>query len=172
MSRERGLYARDTPILTFPHKGGRDPMSAIRAWFRMAGLASIVRIPAFAGMTKIQTCPCKPMKWEGIRCLRFALGFGYPCRCLCFGFSQIIITLRRRRITLHLAHLTFTDADTFIVSPPPFAGFGFLDGFRRAGFAAPPLLWEMIRRRGSARGRRSVGRVARLPEAVGDSPPR
>ena len=30
-------------------------MIAIRAWFRMAGLASIVRIPAFAGMTGLES---------------------------------------------------------------------------------------------------------------------
>ena len=33
MAAERGLDARDTPILAFPHKGGRDLSLAIRAWF-------------------------------------------------------------------------------------------------------------------------------------------
>ena len=28
-SRERGLDARDAPILAFPHKGVRDPMTAV-----------------------------------------------------------------------------------------------------------------------------------------------
>ena len=51
MAAERGLDARDTPILAFPHKGGRDLSLAIRTRFRVAGLASIVWIPAFAGMT-------------------------------------------------------------------------------------------------------------------------
>ena len=27
----RGLGARDTPILAFPHKGGRDPLTALGA---------------------------------------------------------------------------------------------------------------------------------------------
>ena len=26
--------ARDTPILTFPRKGGRDPLASVWAWFR------------------------------------------------------------------------------------------------------------------------------------------
>ena len=54
----RGLDARDTPILAFPRKGGRDPLASIWAWFR-------------------QTYPCKPVKGEGIYRSRFLLGFGW-----------------------------------------------------------------------------------------------
>ena len=38
----------------------------------------------------------------------------YPCFCLCFGFSQITITLPLRRITLHLSQIGFTDGLTFM----------------------------------------------------------
>ena len=54
--RPNSLYAeaalaRVTPILAFPHEGGRDLSLAIRTWFRVAGLAEVVWVPAFAGMT-------------------------------------------------------------------------------------------------------------------------
>ena len=45
------MDARDAPILAFPREGGRDLLTAIRAWFRMAGLFADFWIPAFAGMT-------------------------------------------------------------------------------------------------------------------------
>ena len=58
---DKGRFAsRDAPILAFPHEGGRDPLAAIRAWIRAAGLVGIW-IPAFAGMTKIKTCPRNPI---------------------------------------------------------------------------------------------------------------
>src|SRR5687767_1984363 len=38
----------------------------------------------------------------------------YPCRCLCFWFVQITRTTPRRRTTLHLSQIRFTDALTFI----------------------------------------------------------
>jgi len=47
----RGLDARDTLILAFSHEGRRDPLAAIRTWFRVANLAATLWIPAFAGMT-------------------------------------------------------------------------------------------------------------------------
>ena len=34
----RGLDARGSPILAFPHKGGRDLSLSILAWFRAVGL--------------------------------------------------------------------------------------------------------------------------------------
>ena len=39
-----------------------------------------------------------------------------PCLCLCFGFSQITITLLLRLITLHFSQIGFTDDLTFIFS--------------------------------------------------------
>jgi len=39
-----------------------------------------------------------------------------PCRCLCFGFSQITRTTPWRRIILHFGHIFFTDGLTFMVS--------------------------------------------------------
>ena len=42
---------RDTLILAFSHQGRRDLSLAILAWFHVAGLVSLVWIPAFAGMT-------------------------------------------------------------------------------------------------------------------------
>jgi len=47
--RRRGLGARDTLILAFSHKGRRDPPASGGAWFRAAGLAAAIWIPAFAG---------------------------------------------------------------------------------------------------------------------------
>ena len=41
----------------------------------------------------------------------------YPCRCLCFGFSQITITAPLRLITLHFSQIGLTDALTFMVIP-------------------------------------------------------
>jgi len=38
----------------------------------------------------------------------------YPCLCLCFGFSQIILMEPLRRMILHLSQIGFTDALTFI----------------------------------------------------------
>ena len=39
----------------------------------------------------------------------------YPCLCLCFWFVQITRTTPRRRTTLHLSHIRFTDALTFMM---------------------------------------------------------
>lgn len=40
---------------------------------------------------------------------------GRGWRCLCFGFSQITITVPSRLITLHLLQIGFTPLLTFIV---------------------------------------------------------
>jgi hypothetical protein len=39
----------------------------------------------------------------------------HPCRCLCFGLSQITRTTPLRRTILHFEHILFTEARTFIV---------------------------------------------------------
>src|SRR5438132_494657 len=38
----------------------------------------------------------------------------YPCRCLCFGLTQITRTTPFRWMILHLSHIFFTEARTFI----------------------------------------------------------
>ena len=38
-----------------------------------------------------------------------------PCLCLCFGFSQMILIIPLRLMTLHLSQIGFTEALTFIV---------------------------------------------------------
>ena len=40
--------------------------------------------------------------------------FLYPCRCLCFGFLQIMKIRRERFTTLQLLQIFFTDARTFM----------------------------------------------------------
>ena len=45
--------ARDTLILAFSRKGGRDLSLAVLAWLHVAGLDSRLWIPAFAGMTGV-----------------------------------------------------------------------------------------------------------------------
>jgi hypothetical protein len=39
----------------------------------------------------------------------------YPCLCLCLAFVQITRTTPRRRTTLHLSQIRFTDALTFMM---------------------------------------------------------
>lgn len=41
----------------------------------------------------------------------------YPCRCLCRGFGHKTLTTPRRRMTLHLEQIGFTDDLTFITNP-------------------------------------------------------
>jgi hypothetical protein len=43
----------------------------------------------------------------------------YPCRCLCRGFAQRILTTPRRRTTLHFAQIGLTDDFTFMGRPAP-----------------------------------------------------
>ena len=76
LPRERGrpaggaaLARGDTLILAFSHKGRRDPLAGIRAWFLVAGLIAPLWIPAFARMTAQR-------KGEGIRWLLFTPDFG------------------------------------------------------------------------------------------------
>ena len=40
---------------------------------------------------------------------------GYPCRCLCFGLTQITRTTPRLLIILQRSHRRLTDAETFIL---------------------------------------------------------
>ncbi len=41
-----------------------------------------------------------------------------PCLCLCLGFSQMIMMFPFLLITLHFSQIGFTEALTFILSPP------------------------------------------------------
>ena len=43
--------ARGTLTLALSHEGRGDPLAAVRAWFRLAGLIAALWIPAFAEMT-------------------------------------------------------------------------------------------------------------------------
>ena len=49
---------------------------------------------------------------------RFGNPGDYPCLCLCFGFSQIILMLPFLLITLHFSQIGFTDDLTFMENPP------------------------------------------------------
>jgi len=51
----RKLDARDTLTLALSHKRREDLSLAIHAWFRVAGLATTFWIPAFAGMTGLES---------------------------------------------------------------------------------------------------------------------
>lgn len=44
--------------------------------------------------------------------------FQLPCRCLCLGFGQMIITRPFLLITLHFSHILFTEGLTFMARPP------------------------------------------------------
>src|SRR5437879_598291 len=41
----------------------------------------------------------------------------YPCRCLCFGFSQMMRITPCRRTTLHFVQIFLTDERTFMITP-------------------------------------------------------
>ena len=47
----------------------------------------------------------------------------YPWRCLCFGFSQIILIEPFLLMTLHFSQIGFTDDLTFTGNPPLFQDF-------------------------------------------------
>lgn len=53
--------------------------------------------------------------------LRSSLMTDYPWRCLCFGFSQMILMLPFLLITLHFSQIGFTEDLTFMMNPPFFA---------------------------------------------------
>jgi hypothetical protein len=60
---------------------------------------------------------CAPAFLTNIQHPKSNIRFIHPCRCLCFGFTQMTRTTPSRWITLHLGHMGFTDARTFITSP-------------------------------------------------------
>ena len=53
--------------------------------------------------------------------LRIRIGSYYPCLCLCFGFSQIILMLPFLLMTLHFSQIGLTDDLTFTANPPFFS---------------------------------------------------
>ena len=52
------------------------------------------------------------------RLLIINLNQNYPCLCLCFGFSQMILIAPFLLITLHFSQIGFTDDLTFISKTP------------------------------------------------------
>src|SRR5215510_5318610 len=58
------------------------------------------------------TCLLRGRSTPEIRAIKYL--YPYPCRCLCFEFSQITRTTPLRCTILHLSQIFLTDALTFM----------------------------------------------------------
>src|SRR6185503_16855360 len=57
------------------------------------------------------------VRWQIYSSYTCHLNSRYPCLCLCLGLTQITRTTPLRWMTLHLSHIFFTDARTFMTVP-------------------------------------------------------
>src|SRR3954451_8012082 len=83
-----------------------------------ATFACLLRGRSMPAIRAINSCSLSFCGWRAATALvptshELTASSGYPCRCLCFEFSQITRTTPLRWMTLHLSQIFFTDALTF-----------------------------------------------------------